>query len=105
MPPNVQLGEQDKEWEKYRSGSYWDEAEHMPILVRLLMKTGIGRRQAYYVLFGILLICTFTTFQVVKRTFFPSSSSTPTYIEDIPEEVRQTLPPEVLKQLPSRNAQ
>lgn len=105
MPPNNIQFEGDKEWEKYRDGSYWDEAEHMPILVRLLMKTGMKRRTAYYILFGTFIICTFATFEIIKNAFFPSSSATPTYIEDIPEEVRQTLPPEVLKQLPSRNAQ
>lgn len=99
--------QEDPEWSKYnRQGvdTYWDEAEHMPVLVQLLMKAGLGRRQAYYVLFGILVICLFVTFEVTKRTFFPGSSSQQTYIEDIPPEVLNTLPPEVVKSIPSRNA-
>ena len=34
--------EEDPTWQKYRNTSYWDEAEHMPILVRLVMKTGLS---------------------------------------------------------------
>ncbi len=74
----------------------------MPVLVALLMKTGLERRTSYYILFGILIVCTFISFQIVKKTFFPSAQTT--YLEDIPEEIRQTLPPEILKQLSSRNA-
>mgnify|MGYP003394651621 CR=1 FL=1 len=104
MPPNNIQFEQDKEWEKYKSNSYWNESEHMPVLVRLLMKTGLERRTCYYILFGVLIICSFITFEVLKKNFFPNSSSSPTYIEDIPDEIRETLPPEILQQLPSRNA-
>ncbi|MDO8492694.1 MAG: hypothetical protein Q7S34_03590 [bacterium] len=96
--------EEDPEWQKLQSNSYWNEAEHMPILVRLLMKTGMARRTSYYVLFGILVVCSFATFEIIRSNFFPSGSGAPTYLEDIPEEIRQTLPPEILKQIPSRDA-
>lgn len=95
--------EEDPEWRKYQNNSYWDEAEHMPTLVRLLMKTGLRRRQAYYVLFGILIICTFTTFEIIRNVFFYSTSRNTTYIEDLPPVIRSTLPPEILKTIPSRN--
>lgn len=93
--------EQDKEWLKYQN-SYWDESQRMPILVKLVMKLGLERRQAYYVLFGILLICSFITFQVIKNTFFPSASSGTTYVEDLPEEIKNTIPKDVLEKMPSR---
>ena len=103
MPPNQIKFDQDKEWEKLKSDSYWNEAEHMPILVRLLMKTGMGRRAAYYTLFGILIVCTFITFKVVESNFFSGAPVPKVYIEDITPEVQQAIPPEILKKLPSRN--
>jgi len=94
--------DEDLQWQK--QNAYWDEAESMPILVRLVMKMGVGRRAAYYVLFGILVICSFATFEIIRQTFFPSNTSEPTYIEDIPPEILKTLPDDLLKSLPSRNA-
>jgi hypothetical protein len=93
--------EEDKEWAKYQQ-SYWDQSQHMPILVRLLMKTGVERRTSYYILFGIAIICSFATFEIIRRNFFSSQGAQINYIEDIPPEIKKTLPPEVLNKIPSR---
>lgn len=93
--------EEDKEWAKYQQ-SYWDQSQHMPILVRLLMKTGIERRTAYYILFGIAIICLFSTYETIRRNFFKSNSGQIKYVEDLPKEIKDTLPPDVLKKIPSR---
>lgn len=94
--------EQDKEWIKLQQNSYWNQSETMPILVRLAMKLGLQRRQSYYLLFGILIVCTFLTFEITKKTFFNNSTSM-TYKEDIPDEIKKTIPKDVLDKLPSRN--
>jgi len=41
---------------------------------------------------------------VIQNTYFPKSAEA-TYLEDIPQEIRKTLPPEILNGLPSKNAQ
>lgn len=94
--------EQDKEWIKLQQSSYWDESQRMPVLVKLAMKLGLERRQSYYLLFGILIVCAFITIEITKKTFFPSSSGQKTYVEDIPDEIKKTIPKDVLDKLPSR---
>lgn len=76
--------------------------KRVPTLVRLLIKAGLSQRTAELTLIGILVGCSFITFFVIKTTFFPGSSGAPTYLEDIPKEIRDTLSPEVLREIPSR---
>lgn len=94
--------DEDLEWQE-KNRSYWDESQQMPTLVRVFMKFGLERRQAYYFLFGILVVCLFATFEVIRHSFFARSNGPPKYLEDIPKDIKKTLPPAVLKTIPSRN--
>ncbi|OHA83127.1 MAG: hypothetical protein A2937_01010 [Candidatus Yonathbacteria bacterium RIFCSPLOWO2_01_FULL_47_33b] len=75
-------------------------------MVELVMKTGLVKdeEQANYVLLGMSVVFLILTAVVVMNmTGVGASQNTITYIEDIPEEERAALPPEILNQLPSRN--
>ncbi len=74
----------------------------MPLLVRLLVKTGLKRNEAYMVLLVTFLVCTIATYFILRGSVFSTSFEEPTYLEDLPPEIQKTLPPEVLNQIPSR---
>ncbi|MBX4197997.1 hypothetical protein KW782_01540 [Candidatus Parcubacteria bacterium] len=79
-----------------------------PTLFSLVKKLpGVStNRRAYYVLITIMLLSFMASGAVLYTSFFGGfTQGDPTYIEDIPEDVRKTLPENILRQLPSRNSQ
>jgi len=72
-------------------------------MVRLVMKTGLVRdeSQANYVLISIAAVFFVLTVMVISGN--NGTTPEPTYLEDIPEDVRGQLPPEILETIPSRN--
>jgi len=72
-----------------------------PAMVRLVMKVGgVGEREANWVLVGFVVI--FLVAAVIIYIAPRNTAPQPTYLEDISEDVRGDLPPEILKTLPSR---
>lgn len=72
-------------------------------MVGWVMKTGLVRdeKQANYVLVVIALLFFLATVWVVVGGGAPTAS-TPTYLEDLPPEVIETLTPEERAEIPSR---
>lgn len=99
--------EDEAKFKPYRSPGGYGQETQTPVLVNLLARAGLPQRQAYYVLIGISVILTFIIFVILRSNFSASkvtaSDGKPLYIEDIPLIVRQNIPPEVLKQVPSYN--
>ncbi len=73
-----------------------------PTMVKWVMKTGLvkDKKQANIVLVGIAVL--FFVITLVMMADLGSPKPQPTYIEDIPEDIRATLPPEILESIPSR---
>ncbi len=71
-------------------------------MVKWVMKTGLVKdeKQANIVLVGVAVLFFVVSFIVMSD--FGGSKPQPTYIEDIPEDIRATLPPEILESIPSR---
>lgn len=88
--------------EKFEGGNDYT-SQKTPTMVKWIMKTGLTKdeKQANIVLIGVAVLFFIITF--VMMTDFGSPKPQPTYLEDIPEDIRATLPPEVLETIPSRN--
>ncbi len=74
-----------------------------PTMVKWVMKTGLvnNKKQADMVLVGVAVL--FFVISFIMMSDFGGSKPQPTYLEDIPKDVRATLPPEILNTIPSRN--
>ncbi|MDO8481700.1 MAG: hypothetical protein Q7S75_01285 [bacterium] len=79
------------------------EPKQLQFLVDLLVKAGLRPNQANYVIIGTFIICIFATLAII-RSNSSKGDNRQTYLEDMPAEIIKTLPPEVLKRVPSRNA-
>lgn len=73
-------------------------------MIRWVMKTGLvkNEKQANIVLLSIAVVFFIITFFVIFSGPGEPKQKT-TYLEDIPASVRATMPPSVLKTIPSRN--
>ncbi len=81
-----------------------DITNKSPTMVRWVLKTGIVKdeKQANIVLLGIAVVFfVITLFVIFSGPGKPKQKIT--YLEDIPASVRATIPPSVLKTIPSRN--
>ncbi len=99
---DVQFNLEDK---GFNAPTYRDTTKKSK-MVELVMKTGLVKdeTQANYVLLGVsVLFLILTAVVVMDMTGTSAPTGGVTYIEDIPEEERASLPPEILNQLPSRN--
>jgi type IV secretory pathway component VirB8 len=94
---NVEFPEE----EKIENTNGYEEPK-VPMMVALVMKTGLikNEKQANFVLVGVAVV--FLVLAVSIIFGMRPVKKTPTYIEDIPAEIRETLPPEILDSLPSR---
>ncbi len=72
-------------------------------MVKWIMKTGLvkDKTQANITLLVIAVIFLGITWWLVAGGNSPAQQTT--YLEDIPADVRTTLPPEILETIPSRN--
>ena len=88
--------------EKYGTGDTYTPTK-TPTMVKWVMKTGVVKdeKQANIVLVGIAIVFFAITFFTMTDLGGPKTQ--PTYLEDIPEDVRADLPPEILNTIPSRN--
>jgi hypothetical protein len=70
-------------------------------LVKLALKSGLAKdKKTAYMFFVIIIVaCILLTIAIY---LFTNAKSDPTYIEDIPNELKAVLPKEVLKTIPSR---
>ncbi len=68
-------------------------------LTHLLTAYGLSKKQTKYILLGILIVSICITFFALHARY----SKTHVYLEDLPLETRNSLPQDVLKNLPSRN--
>jgi hypothetical protein len=80
----------------------FEPGEPTSLISRLVMKmTGIkSPLKIQFILFGVFLVFVLGT--VAFYYFTNVKKSKPTYLEDIPPETRALIPPEVLKNIPSR---
>jgi len=78
-------------------------AKKTPAMVKWIMKTGLvkDKTQANIVLIVIAVVFFGITWWLIAGGNTPTQETT--YLEDIPEDVRATLPPEILETIPSRN--
>ncbi len=77
--------------------------DETPTLIKLLTRMGFDEKRANLILISILLVCTVSTFLVIlHKKILPKVKPRPTYIEEIPLEVRQKLPAEYFKDFPNR---
>lgn len=77
--------------------------DETPTLIKLLTRVGFDEKRANLILISILLACTVSTFLVIlHKKILPKVKPRPTYIEEVPLEVRQKLPAEYFKDFPSR---
>jgi hypothetical protein len=78
-----------------------------PTLYRVMKKIPGVRsdKGAYYALITIMVICIAASALIIYNTFFGGFGRQTTYLEDIPEEIRSTLPPDVLEKIPRRSSQ
>ena len=88
--------------EKYGASNTYTPVK-TPTMVKWVMKTGMVKdeKQANIVLISIAIIFFVITFATMTDLGGPKTQ--PTYLEDIPEDVRADLPPEILETIPSRN--
>ena len=83
-----------------------NETEQIPFLAGISSKIGLQPNQIYYVLICISVIFTFVVFSTLRSSSYPTNEKGGRlYIEDIPANTRQAIPPEILEQIPSRYAQ
>jgi len=101
---NIEFNPQDKEFQNL------DERSTLPssksTMVGWLIKHSRGliqdETQANYILLGIAGIFFILTVMVIINTSGLGPKKT-TYKEDVPEEMRAAMPPEIYNSLPSRN--
>ena len=88
--------------EKYNQGAEF-EVPKESTMVKWVMKSGLVRdeKQANMVLLGVAVVFFALTWWLISGGNTPAPQ--PTYLEDIPADIRATLPPEILKTIPSRN--
>ena len=82
-----------------------NETEQVPFLAGISSKIGLRPNQLYYILIGVSIVFTFVIFATLHGSSYPvNESGKRLYIEDLPANARQLIPPEILKQIPSRYA-
>ncbi len=88
--------------EKYNKSAGFG-AKKTPTMVRWIMKTGLvkDKTQANIALMVIAVLFFGITWWLIAGGNSPAQQTT--YLEDIPADVRTTLPPEILETIPSRN--
>lgn len=88
--------------EKYGADNTYTPTK-TPTMIKWVMKTGVVKdeKQANIVLISIAVVFFVITFFMM--TDLGGTKTQPTYLEDIPENVRAELPPEILNTIPSRN--
>lgn len=99
MPRRVEFQEESATPQRKR-------AAKQPKLVRLAMKLPFvkSKRQANVTLIVTAILCVCVSGAVLFSTFGGGlTGNEPTYIEDIPEEQRDEIPPELRESLPSRS--
>ncbi|OIO32344.1 MAG: hypothetical protein COZ49_03140 [Candidatus Yonathbacteria bacterium CG_4_10_14_3_um_filter_47_65] len=82
------------------------DVQKTPTLVRWVLKTGIvkNERQANYVLLMVVAVLFAITAVAYMNILNPSAGvGEPMYLEDIPQDIRDQLPPEMIQEIPSRN--
>lgn len=94
----------DEESPSYQKYGPSNETDDSSAMVRLLVKTGVDKKTAYYILYAVIVLCTFIAFLAIRSTSSSEKKAPPTYIEDIPLEIQRTIPQGLLEKFPSRNA-
>jgi hypothetical protein len=77
-----------------------------PFLVKMIIKAKLAKteRGANVLMVCVSIVCLLISWYLFfGQTLLQKKQVT--YIEDIPQEIRNTLPPEILKSLPSRTGQ
>lgn len=101
---NIQFNPQDKEFQNLDLRG--DLPSSKSTMVRWIIKYSRGliqdEAQANYILLGIAGIFFVLTVVVIMSNTSLESKKT-TYKEDVPEEMRSVIPPEIYNSLPSRN--
>lgn len=96
--PNINF-ENDQKWQNFRDNLYYGEESRLPKLILLIMKLGLDKKQAYYVVAGILIISFFITYKMIVALLPPER---PKYLEDYPQEQLDMMSAEERQSIPSR---
>lgn len=101
---NIEFNPQDNIEKELKNVAYNPQPKQS-VMVGWIIKISGGKiddTKANYVLLGIAVIFTVLTIIMVMNMLGVGGTNEITYKEDIPEEVRAVMPPEIYDSLPSR---
>lgn len=91
------------EGEPHKQPGHINEREQVPFLEGVSARVGLQPNQIYYILIGVSVIFTLFILLTVRGSSYPvTETGKRLYVEDIPADARRAIPPEILKQIPSR---
>lgn len=99
---NIQFNPHDTEFQNISTAPTSSKSKMVGWIIRYSGGLIKDETQANYVLLAIASIFFILTVLVIMNTFGIGPKKT-TYQEDIPSDIRATMPPEIYDSLPSRN--
>jgi hypothetical protein len=99
---NIEFNPQEKEFKNISFDTVSKQSKMVGWVVKLSGER-IDETQANYVLLGIAVIFLILTAITIMNITGIAGNKKVTYKEDIPPDIRASLPPEIYNSLPSRN--